>query len=481
MKKIIHLTIGLFFLFYSNGENSFSLAAWLFPLFLLLVTRKLKNKAAFIVLTILMGIVTQLAFWKIVPSAPTDFIFYIPFFWGLILGLLFYFDSIIYNKLNGFTATLFFPLAYTSLDFISNLFNPYGTLGALAYSQYDFLLFAQLASITGLWGLTFMITCFGSILHWYLENQNNNYSKKGVYLYFYVLIIIFAFGGIRLIISDCSEKVRIAGIHTHDKEIEGIEMHKALEDKDTIAFRKISNIIINKLIEKTKKEANADAKIIIWSEISPKIIYTEEDSLNTVFKSLAKELNIYLITCPYIVFPKGSISENKVQIFSPTGELLLTQYKYGGAFIEGTKEGDKRIHTLKTPYGRISSIICWDGDFPTNLLQVGKQHSDILFVPASDWNEIDPAHAICTVFRGIENGCSVVRQTRNGLSIMTDQRGRTITQLDHFSTTNWTIVGQVPSKRWFTIYTIIGDIFGWLAIAGTILIVILSVNTQKLN
>jgi apolipoprotein N-acyltransferase len=274
--------------------------------------------------------------------------------------------------------------------------------------------------------------------------------------------------------------VKIAGIHCQDKSVDGEKMNEYLEKKDTVNFKIVSNTIINHLIQETIKQSNAGAKIVVWAEISSKILKQSEDSLIDVFKNLARRQNIYLITCPYTINSvTGSKPENKTLVFSPNGDLVLTHYKYGGNFMEGTIQGDKIVKAVNTEYGKLSAIICWDGDFPSIVKQVGKLQTDILFVPASDWEQIDPAHSIVTIFRGIENGCSVVRQTRNGLSIMTDTRGRIISQMDHFKNTSWVTVGQVPNKKWFTLYPIIGDLFGWLSFLGLLYFVFKTLIKKK--
>lgn len=479
-KNIVLLIVGAFFIYFSNGRYSFALAAWLYPVFILQISRKEKAVYSYLAIPLVIGICSQLSFWKFTYDNPSNVLFYLPFILGLPMGLLFFIDRLLYSKNYGFSATLIFPLLYTSFDFLLNLFNPFGTLGVLGYSQFDFLSFSQLASITGMWGLTFMITWLGSITYWFLQNYSDKKTiKKGVVIYLSFLISIVVYGSIRLILPLSHGTVKIAGIHTHDKNIEGTEMHEYLGKNDTVAFKKVSDTILQHLIQETIKAANAGAKIILWSEISPKILKANEDSLANVFKRLAQEQKIYLVATPFSVTPLRTKSENKILLFSPNGNLVLTHYKYGGNFMEGTIEGNKIIKAVATEYGKLSAIICWDGDFPSIVRQVGKLETDILFVPASDWEEIDPAHSIVTVFRGIENGCSVVRQTRNGVSIMTDPRGKIISQMDHFKNSSWVIVGHVPTKKWFTLYPFIGDLFGWLAIIGLLFFIIRTITNKK--
>lgn len=460
------LLAGTVLMYFSNGRHSTAAAAWLFPIFFLLVSRKEKAVYAYVVIPLLTAVCCQLSFWRFTYDDSSHILFYLPFILGIPMGLLFLTDRLLYSKIKGFSATLIFPLVYTSFDFCLNLFNPFGTLGILGYSQFGFLPFAQLAGITGMWGLTFMITWFGSVFVWCTENYTDKSTvKKGAAIYLTVFLIISGYGITRLTMSLPGSTVKVAGIHAHDKRTDGEVINSYLVKNDSAAFRKMSNVIISRLTAATIKEADDGAKIVVWSEISAKIYKEDEDSLLQVFKALAKNLKIYLLTAPYIA---DTIPENKVLLFSPDGNLLLTHYKYGGNFMEGTVQGDKIIKTVHTTYGNLSAIICWDGDFPSVVKQTGKLDTDILFIPASDWEEIDPAHAIVTAFRGIENGCSVVRQTRNGLSLMTDARGKKIAAMDHFKNSRWVNTGIVPSKKIFTLYPFIGDLFGWLAIAGLI-------------
>jgi apolipoprotein N-acyltransferase len=503
-KNVLYLIIGAFFFFFSTGRYSFALATWLFPIFFLQVSRKQSNIYSCLIIPIVVGLSCQLAFWKFTYDDPSNILFYLPFILGLPMGLLYFLDKLLFVQNDGFGSTLIFPVLYTSFDFLLNLFNPFGTLGVLGYSQFDFLAFSQLASITGMWGLTFMISWFGSVAYWVLENYTNiNKIRRGIIIYGLILLSILVYGSLRLTMPLADKTVRVAGIHTHDKRIEGFKMNDFLEKKDTISFKKQSNLIVQKLIDETIRQSNAGAKIVVWSEISTKILKKDEDSLTTIFKNLAKKQQIYLLTNIYYISQNSNIkysksspeklvnpgkglepkvkNENKALLFSPDGQILLTHFKYGGNFMEGTTQGDKGIKAVKTAYGNLSTIICWDGDFPSNVKQVGNLNTSILFVPASDWEQIDPAHGIVTVFRGIENGCSVVRQTRNGLSIMTDPRGKIIAFMDHFKTDSWVNVGQVPTEKWFTIYPIIGDLVGWMSFLGVFYFVYGRLKKNKLS
>jgi len=149
----------------------------------------------------------------------------------------------------------------------------------------------------------------------------------------------------------------------------------------------------------------------------------------------------------------------------------MEHIKYGGNIVEGTLLGDGKLQAVDTPFGVLAGVICWDMDYPAVIQQTGQNGTGLLLVPSSDWFEIDPIHSHMAVFRAIENGMSLVRQTDNGLSIAVDPYGRVLAQTDFFGSTDRTMVAQVPARHVATIYTALGRWFEWLCLAGFLYIV----------
>ena len=75
------------------------------------------------------------------------------------------------------------------------------------------------------------------------------------------------------------------------------------------------------------------------------------------------------------------------------------------------------------------------------------------------------------VFRAIENGMSLVRQTDLGLSIAVDPYGRVLAQTDFFGATGRTVVEQVPVRHVTTVYTLFGRWLEWLAPVGFLFLI----------
>jgi apolipoprotein N-acyltransferase len=138
--------------------------------------------------------------------------------------------------------------------------------------------------------------------------------------------------------------------------------------------------------------------------------------------------------------------------------------------------GDGKLRALDTPDGRLSSIICFDGDFPQLLAQAGTLGADVMLDPSNDWRAIDPWHTQMASFRAIEQGFNLIRQTSQGLSAAFDYQGRRLAAMDHYQTADYAMVSQVPTRGVRTIYSRLGDWFAWLCLAGLGLLMVQSVR-----
>ena len=82
-----------------------------------------------------------------------------------------------------------------------------------------------------------------------------------------------------------------------------------------------------------------------------------------------------------------------------------------------------------------------------------------------------PDHAIASL-NAIESGMSLVRPTDRGMSLAADPYGRVLAQTDFFGSTDRTMVAQVPVRHVATDYTAFGRWFGWVCLAGFLVVVV---------
>lgn len=470
--SFLWLAIAFILILFSSGKMAIPLLAWLSSIFALRFMRTQKRGiVGYLLLSFVIMVTMAVSSHGMIPIPPPGIIVFIVMV-GLISSLPFVVDRWLVPHLKGLWATLVFPLASTALEFLNISSSPMGSWGAAGYSQYGDLILLQILSITGMWGLSFLMSWLASMVNWAWE-QDFEWPKiwRGVALYGGIMVLVLTYGGARLTFAQLEPgTVRVASFT--EVSIDLAELMPILS-YDREAFRKKTREIHERYFERTIREARAGAKIILWPEAASLNAEEDEAALLARGQEISKQEGIYL-AMPFFTMYKdvSRPPENKLIVIDPSGSKVLEHIKYGGNVFEGSLLGDGILRTVETPYGTLSGVICWDTDFIVNIAQAGRNGTDILLSPAHDWREISPLHGQMTVFRAIENGISVVRQSDLGFSIISDPYGRTLAAMDHYTASDRTMVAQVPVRGVRTIYSIIGDLFGWMCVAGFVAITI---------
>ncbi|HRJ55685.1 MAG TPA: nitrilase-related carbon-nitrogen hydrolase [Anaerolineales bacterium] len=474
--RYLYLVIAAILGFFIGGKWNFPLTAWIAPLFVLRFFRE-SDKAGrnFLLLWVVSAVPTIISWQgatfmsKIHPLAEAGF-----FLLTTPLGLLPYVIDRLYYRRFGSTAwlTLIFPIANTAMDFFSASGSPFGTFGAMAYSQRDFLPAMQIVSVTGLWGVTFVMSWFASLV-------NHFWDKKPAPLSW-----TFA-GSLALILSLSLGRTLLPAQPEQTAQIAGFSLPAGKLTEVMTQFSAGDEAVISDLhadeLNQIRMLAEDGANIVVLQEGAG--MGTSEQVANLIAdaSALAKEKNIYIVLP---VFDLGKTpAENKVHIIDPNGEIVLTHVKYGGNDFEGSLKGDGVLQTIDTPYGKLSAVICWDADFPTVIKQAGEQNVDLLFIPSNDWREVKDIHAGMATFRAVENGMSIFRQTGEGVSVVTDAYGKTIHHVDMFEENASGFTGiqnvQTPIGSVNTLYPSVGDGVGNVMSLGLVGLLIGLFVTRK--
>lgn len=468
----ISALLGLF----SLGYWVIPLAAWLTTVFAIRFLRTQPVLPGFTIMVIVSIAVNAYAGRDLIPMP-------FPMSIGLLavqilLGSLpFLADRLLAPRLQGLAATLVFPLAATAWEFLNLTNSPLGSFGSAAYTNYGNLPLMQLASLTGIWGITFLMHWFATVANWSWERTfEPKLIWRGVAIYAAIFLLVLAYGNARLLFAPqpTTQTVRMAGITLAPKPLSALI---PLYEQDLATFRAETQAIHEQYFAATLSEANAGAQLVNWPEGAGIGVAEDVDALVAQGQTIAQQARIYLAMPTFKLFPgEGRPAENRLFVIDPTGTIVIDHVKYGGNFLEGTLLGNGVLQTVETPFGLLSGVICWDADFVVNLRQAGRQGVDLMVIGANDWPGINAVHAQMAVFRAIENGMTILRQASNGTSIAVDPYGRVLTSLDHFTTSDRVLVAQMPvNAHVFTLYTVIGDAFGWLTVTGFIAILLWAV------
>jgi apolipoprotein N-acyltransferase len=469
---------GLTLFVLSNGRWAIPVVAWVAPAMLLHWTRRQPALRGYFVLSAMLAAANMVAWWGTVsPAGVPDAPRWVPAALGPAIALVYLADRCIVAGLTPrlgrghVLLTLPFPLAYTALDFVLARVSPLGSVGALGYSQYPNLVLAQLASVTGSWGLTFRVAWLAPVAEsvWSDGSGMRRWSSPPV-VFGLTLALILGFGGGRLVLAPASgTSVRVAGITLVDRE-QSRELDVAWQAGRT-EFDRANAAIRQTGRDAALREAAAGAHLVVFSETSIRGVTSQEDQLVAWGAALARDASTTLVLPLYLSAEvTGGLDQNLLVVLDPHGDVVLRHFKYGSAGLEGIAPGSGVLTFADLPFGRMGAVICRDLDFPSTVQQAGAAGADLVVAPSFDWFEIDPFHTEYAVFRGIENGFSLVRQTGDGLSIATDPYGRVVASMDHFQSSDRVMIAMVPATGVRTPYGTLGDWFGWASLSGLVLL-----------
>lgn len=458
---------------------------WLSPVFLLRFMRSQKVWRGFLLIW-LVGFLTSLpplyTILNAMMPSPLPVFLVTTAITALITSALPYLaDRLLAPRLKGFAATLVFPLAVTVVDYLSAKANPLGSIGAQAYFQYSNLALLQLLSITGMWGIVFLVNWFGPVVNWAWERGFEwKEIRRNTLIYIGIMLAVLLYGSARLAYSpQASRTVQMNGITAVDMRQNWSALNQLAEQEGWEAMRQKTADYHELYFDETVRQARAGAQLVHWPEMAVMVPGEDEPTFIARAQQIAREEGIYLAMGIGTKYQDDRPWENKLIIIDPAGDIVLEHHKYGLVALEGTKGGDGVLRTVKTPVGTLSGIVCNDTNHEEVVTQAGRNGTDILFAPSLEYRQIDPIHAHMASYRAIENGITLVRQADNGLSIVVDPYGRVTASMDHFNNTERVMVAKVPILSTFTIYPYIGDLFAWLAVAGLIALIVVGIVLRR--
>src|SRR6266699_468926 len=349
------------------------LAAWLAPLFLLRFVRTQHPLPGLLLAWLVRAAIAEVVFQGIILYPSIIYYPLVVLLTGLTL-LPYLADRLITPRLGGFVATLVFPLAYTMIEYLSS-FGPFGTITSIAYTQYGNLPLMQLVSVTGIWGITFLITWFAAVVNWAWERGFAwPQVRGGGVLYAAVLSVVLLGGGARLaLFPPQATLVRVAGLSPSQAAVAAFntQLPPAIgallasgqaTQADRALARSAFTTVDDDLLARSQQEARAGAKIVVWPEVSPAgafILQEDEPALIQRASALAKQAGIYLEMGLGVFLSdagKGRpFLKDEAVLLDPTGHVVWTYEKsHLVPFGEQSEvvQGDGKVPLVDSPYGR---------------------------------------------------------------------------------------------------------------------------------
>jgi apolipoprotein N-acyltransferase len=359
--------------------------------------------------------------------------------------------------------------------------------GVLAYSQIGLLPTAQVASLAGIWGVSFVLAGVAAAVAIGSDSLvRGGLGRRGHLEMLAPLLLAalcLAWGSSRLSGAGQNETLRVAVVqaNVYTRGVDPPEAQRSIFQD----YRALS-----------QEAARVEPELIAWpaSAVPGRIPW--DRLLVRTLGALASELGT-----PVLIGSTGQEKSkpgqrerpvaNSAFLFAADGEivdrydkiLLLPFNEYiplrgvlrWPAWVTGdvidARPGDRRT-VFQLPGGsRFGVLICWENLFPDGFRQTAAQGLDFVVSMTNEAFTDDlGAHEQqlqMNAYRAIENGVSVVRTSTTGVSAVFDRRGRILTQVEDASGNTLDVTGwraaEVPLDSARTTYTRYGD---WLPLAS---------------
>jgi apolipoprotein N-acyltransferase len=354
----------------------------------------------------------------------------------------------------------------------------------LGYSQVSVLPIAQIASVTGVYGLSFLLVLTASAVALVIvERDARRWTSAAAVA---ILIVVCAvWGRYRMgegSLASAGNPVRVAVVQGNILQ----------SDKWNPALR---DAIIGRYIAMTRQAIERGATFIIWPESSMPVNFEDDAIRSSPIRRLASEANVTLLigsdqeeglraglragdpgyhiyNAAFLIKPDGSVGAvyRKMHLV-PFGEYVPLQRLlfFVAPIVERMSPFTPGETATVLPVGphMASTAICYEVIFGSLIREFVLNGSELLTTITNDaWYGRTSAayqHWDQASMRAIENGRYLARAANTGISGFVDPYGRVVEKSPVFEQA--LLVQDIRFLQTRTIYTRIGDLIAWLCLA----------------
>src|SRR6266513_1015596 len=440
--------------YFGTGLHPIWWMPWLAPVPVLAIAPRLRSSAAFLLgfAAWLIGEMNQWNYLRHVIELPLQTIILFLVISAVVFGLGVLFVRSFLRRGSLLLASLAFPIYWVACEYVNAIASPHSTWGNLAYTQMDCLPVIQIASITGIWGISFIVFLFAGATGALLSGAGKPWQRRllpvAVGL---VICAALVFGKWRLQSNPATQSVAVTLIA---KDLP-MSVYLGSEEQALELLREYADEI--------GRVTPAGTQAIVLPEKIGRLGKSALAEVDTLFSSAANDKHTAIVLG--LVRKTPSAAFNSSRLYSADGKLQANYDKHHLIpGVEPEKPGEKRV-ILDESSGRWGLQICKDMDFPKLSREYAAEGANLLLVPAWDFNLDGWLHGRMAALRAVENGFALARSARNGLLTLSDNRGRILVEVATVADRFVSITGKVNVSREDTFYTRAGDWFAWLCVA----------------
>lgn len=350
-------------------------------------------------------------------------------------------------------AVVAFPAVRVAFECLLAISGSDGTFGSLAYTQVEFLPVLQLASVTGPWGITFLILLLPAALAaaWQLRGARGRALRIAGAAVAAVALVL-AFGVVRMVGGESGPPLRV-GLVASDPPT---SPHVAGEGPATAT-------LLDAYARSAESLAAQGAQLIVLPEKLGVVVDPGTRDADTRFQALADQTRAVIVVG--LVHVAGAVTYNEARVYAPGAPVQVYTKHHLLPPFEPYEPGTA-LSLQSQPLGIWGVQICKDMDFTAPSRDYGRAGAALMLVPAWDFGVDGFLHARMAVMRGVESGFGIVRAAKRGYLTVSDNKGRILAETPSGAAPFSTLLTGAPAVHTDTLYLRFGDWFAWLVLAG---------------
>jgi len=348
-----------------------------------------------------------------------------------------------------FSAVVSLPALWTVGEYLSSFVPANGTAGSLSYTQLRFLPMLQLASITGPWGISFLLLLFSTAIAAavYLRRDSASRRMRVVVPVLAIVGAVLIFGAVRLSDPRPSQMIKVGLLATDRVDVApaGAGMEHLVRD----------------YAEQAAMLAQQGARIVVMPEKTGVLLGRDARTADDVMQAVADKTGATLVIG--VVDVTGPEQFNEARIYQPRLAIVTYDKQHMLPPFESDLTPGRSLTFLAEPSARVGVGICKDMDFIRPARDYGRAGVALLLDPAWDFN-IDRAwHGHIAIMRGVENGYAIAHTAKHGFLTVTDSRGRILGEASSGGASFGSLLVDVPVRHEDTVFSRYGAWFPWVA------------------
>lgn len=309
-----------------------------------------------------------------------------------------------------FAALIALPAFWSLCEYLASFVPANGTAGSLAYTQQAFLPILQIASLTGPWGITFLLLLFPSaiVCALYLRSRKRAHAATVLISAFAVIAAAILFGAIRLATPAAQQTIKVGLLDTDSVTFAG----------QAPAMRQL----VDRYAAHAESLARQGAQIVLMPEKTGLLLDYDAPTIDPILQSVADRTGATLVIGVQHVTPHGSF--NEARIYTPSRPITTYHKQHMLPPFESDLTPGTSLTLLDHPALPIGVAICKDMDFIHPALDYGRSGIALLLDPAWDFTLDRAWHGHIAIMRGVEGGYAIAHTAKHGFLTVTDDRGR---------------------------------------------------------